>query len=114
MEDFELKGGRWLPPVLSLFIYPGVGQWRNGQKTKAVLVGLIFTALCGVCIYHFAMNYSAFFNAIMSPGEMGGLLGYVKPVLVWGAGAFGFWILNGIDALIFASSEGEEANPESS
>lgn len=103
------QGSPWTAPALSLMVFPGAGQWANGEQGKAAAFGLVFAAVFGSWLVYLFTLVNAFYSKLTTRGEVLDSAGILPLLLGWLALCGVIWMASGVDAWRVAKRRFEQA-----
>lgn len=79
--------GSWNPVILSVVVYPGIGQWMQRRYPASLLFGSTFTIMAAVFVFIFLrylrevipLFQQALAGELLTPAELPALLTIIKP-----------------------------------
>lgn len=84
--------------ALSLLVYPGAGQWVNGQRGKAYFFIASFSLAFGGFLFVTLSNIKTFYDTLTTTLDFAPITGLLPKILGTLALSALLWVVSGIDA----------------
>ena len=84
--------------ALSLLVYPGAGQWVNGQRGKAYFFIVSFSLAFGGFLVVTLSNIKTFYDTLTTTLDFAPITGLLPKILGTLALSALLWVVSGVDA----------------